>query len=179
MSGENFVVPPRSWEAIEEITDNLRRAFSLQDEPAFPIIDFIERVLDNSMGALVLEVNDHAEMDGAEGYTDPNGEFIILRDDVYRAGCSGDGRARFTAGHELGHFVLHTNILLARAKPREDIRPFRLAEPQANQFSAALLMPKKFFQTNDTAELVMDRHGVSFEAARNRLNYLRTKGHLK
>jgi len=94
---------------------------------------------------------------------------------MYEAAWAGDGRARFTAAHELGHLVMHTNIPLARAKPEERIKPFRRSEPQANQFAAELLMPPRFFLLDDDERTVMERHGVSWEAAKNRLEYLRNK----
>lgn len=179
MSGYDFVVPPMSWDHIAEITDSIRTQFNLADEPHFPVMDFIELVLDRKMGVVTFVVADRAEMLSAEGYTDPNGKFIILRDDVYLGAVTGDGRSRFTAAHELGHLALHTNIPLARAKPEETIPKYRLSEPQANQFAAELLMPRKFMMVSDRVETVMARHGVSQEAASNRLKFLGSKGLLK
>jgi Zn-dependent peptidase ImmA (M78 family) len=179
MSGYDFVVPPVSWDKIAEMTDGIRDQFGLGTLAYFPVMDFIERVLDQRMNIVNFEVADKQEMMSAEGYTDPNGEFIILRDDVYHGACAGDGRSRFTAAHELGHLALHTRIPLARAKAEERVPPYRLSEPQANQFAAELLMPRKFMFISDTIELVMTRHGVSHEAASNRLKFLGSKGLLK
>ena len=39
--------------------------------------------MDQRFGWFRLEVADHAEMEGAEGYTCPKGEFMHLREDVY------------------------------------------------------------------------------------------------
>jgi Zn-dependent peptidase ImmA (M78 family) len=136
------------------------------------VVDFIERVLDQQLDMVRFEVEEFSSMKNAEGYTDPNGEFIILREDVYEKGLMLDGRARFTAAHELGHFVLHTNIPLARAPSDAAIKKFRLSEPQANQFAAELLMPRKFLTPSDTVHSIMERHSVSFEAASNRLRYM-------
>lgn len=179
MSGYDFVVPPISWDRIAEVTDSIRTQFSLADQPHFPVMDFIELVLDRQMGVVTFIAADRAEMLTAEGYTDPNGKFIILRDDVYQDAVAGDGRSRFTAAHELGHLALHTNIPLARARPEERIPKYRLSEPQANQFAAELLMPRKFMNVSDRVETVMVRHGVSHEAASNRLKFLGSKGLLK
>jgi Zn-dependent peptidase ImmA (M78 family) len=179
MSGYDFVVPPISWDRIAEITDSIRTQFSLADQPHFPVMDFIELVLDRQMGVVTFVASDRAEMLTAEGYTDPNGKFIILRDDVYQDAVAGDGRSRFTAAHELGHLALHTNIPLARARPEERIPKYRLSEPQANQFAAELLMPRRFMKVSDRVETVMARHGVSHEAAGNRLKFLGSKGLLK
>lgn len=169
MSSENYIVPPRSWENIGRTADKLRENFGLGDEPYFPVLDFIERILDQQLGLVRFEVEDFEGMDGAEGLTDPNGKFIALREDVYLKGIENDGRARFTAAHELGHFVLHTNIPLARAPTNGTAKIFRLSEPQANQFAVEILMPRKFISPNDTTQSIAIRHGVSYEAADNRL----------
>lgn len=175
---QDYIVPPRRWIDIGGIADNLRVRFGLQDTPHFPVIEFVEKVLDQRLGMVRFEVGTHSEMQGAEGFTCPHGEFIQLREDVYEGACRGEGRARFTAAHELGHFVMHTGIPLARAKLGDTIQPYRLAEPQANQFAAELLMPGGFIDQLDTAHSIMERHGVSHEAAGNRIKYLSKNGRL-
>lgn len=115
-------------------------------------------------------------MDDAEGLTCPNGKFIMLREDVYNGVWAGDRRARFTTAHELGHWTLHTNISMARARRGDGTPTYRLAEPQADQFAAELLMPEGFIGRWDDENDLMERFGVSFSAARNRLHYLRRNG---
>lgn len=175
MQQDSFVVPARSWDEIAQITDSLREKFGLAERPYFPIMTFLEKVLDG-LGVVPLLVSDRAEMGQAEGYTCPDREYIELRDDVYEAALLGDGRARFTAAHELGHFALHTKIPLARANSIQSTKPFLLSEPQANQFAAELLMPRRMVLATDTAEIIQSRHGVSYSAARKRLMYLKNKG---
>lgn len=175
MSGEDYKVAPRSWDEIARTADTLRIGLRLSSVPYFPIMDVLERVLDQMLGHIQLEVGSKADMGIAEGHTCPKGEFIELREDVYEGAWAGNGRARFTAAHELGHLILHSNAPLARARPGEEIASFRRSEPQANQFAAELLMPPRFFTPPDTAHQVAQRHGVSLEAARNRLQYLRNR----
>ena len=100
----------------------------------------------------------------------------MLREDVYRGAWEGEVRDRFTAAHELSHWAIHTKIPLARAKPAQKVEAFRLSEPQANQFASELLMPAKFFSKADSVQDVMKRHGVGYQAANNRLEYLHRKG---
>lgn len=173
MSGRDYVVPPLSWAAIGAITDNIRTQFSLAAEPEFPVMEFLERVLDQRLNAVRLEIESIDDMGDYEGLTDPNGHFIALREDVYEKAWHGDGRARFTVAHELGHFFLHTGRPMARESPRAQVQKYRLSEPQANQFAAELLMPRNFFLPNDNMYSVAGRHGVSHEAARLRVNYMR------
>lgn len=178
MSGQNFIVPARSWDDIEQIAQGWRSKFGLDNVTYTPIMEMMEKVLDNRLEAFTLIPMDSAEMGPAEGYTDPDGEYIWLREDVYKGGWAGEPRDRFTAAHELSHWAIHTKIALARAMPCQKIPAYRLSEPQANQFASELLMPAKFFSSTDTVHVVMARHGVSYKAATNRLEYLQRKGRL-
>ncbi|WP_170373355.1 ImmA/IrrE family metallo-endopeptidase [Ruegeria arenilitoris] len=174
----DFIVPPRSWPEIGGIADNLRHNLGLANEPHLPVIELIEQVLDQKLELLRLEVGDRAEMCGAEGLTCPNGDFIMLRDDVYEGVWAGQARPRFTTAHELGHWVMHTNISMARSQRGDGTPHFRLAEPQANQFAAEILMPEQFITAMDQEDDLIRRFNVSWDAARNRLLYLHKKGRL-
>lgn len=176
MTGIDFVVPARSWDNVEEVAGSLRRRMGLDEEAHLPVIEIIELVLDQRLGLLNLEVGDHVEMGGAEGLTCPNGKFIMLRQDVYEGAWRGENRHRFTTAHELGHWTMHTNISMQRARQGDGTPVYKLAEPQANQFAGALLMPKKFIDVHfDDEEDLMERFGVSRDAAGKRLRYLRKK----
>lgn len=175
---QDYIVPPRSWDGIRSEVTSIRDRFGLSGHAFFPVIDLIEKVLDHRLNLVCFEIGTYEEMSGAEGLTCPNGDFIQLREDVYELACSGDGRARFTAAHELGHFFMHTNVPHTRKPLGKSIETYRLAEPQANQFAAELLMPDSFFSSDDDEETVAGRHGVSLEAARHRLRYLNKKGRL-
>ena len=121
MSSPDFIVPARKWDDIELITQNIRAQFGLTDQPRFPIMEFLEMVVDHQLG-VHFQVEPQAEMGAAEGYTDPNGTFIILREDVYNHALNRQGRALFTAAHELGHLVLHTNVPLGRTVPGKTLK---------------------------------------------------------
>ena len=174
----DFVVPPRRWAEIGGIANNLRQNLGLSDQPRAPVIEIIEQVLDQRLNLVRFDVGSRGEMGRAEGYTCPNGVFIMLREDVYEGACMGGGRDRFTSAHELGHWAMHTNIPLARAVQGDGTPSFSLAEPQANQFAAEFLMPECFINNFDDENSLADRFGVSKEAARNRLRYLRKNGRL-
>lgn len=176
MSGQNFIVPARSWDNIEQIAQGWRSKFGLDQSPFTPIMEMMEQVLDYQLNCFTLIPMDVEEMGPAEGYTDPDGRFIMLREDVYTGAWNGEVRDRFTAAHELSHWAIHTNISLARAMPGQHVPAYRLSEPQANQFASELLMPAKFIRPTDTVHDVMDRHGVGYQAASNRLEYLTRRG---
>ena len=139
----------------------------------------MEKILDNRLNLFTIIASELSEMGPAEGYTDPDGHFIILREDVYKGAWAGEVRDRFTAAHALAHWALHTNIPLARAMPQQHVPAYRLSEPQANQFASELLMPAMFFTLSDSVEDVMARHGVGYQAASNRLDYLKKKGKIR
>ena len=177
MSEQDFRAPPLSWAKIRERAGALRIRLNLVDEPYFPVMDVLEHVLPRIMPSFGLEVCEENEMEGAEGLTDPDGEFIRLAESVYLQACRDQGRARFTAAHELGHLALHAGVRLARIAPGtvKSVRPFERAEPQANQYAAEILMPVGHIYLGDTESDLVDRFGVSWEAAEHRLTYLRSK----
>ncbi len=169
MSQADFIVSPVSWAHLHNLTTQLRKSFGLENERKFPIIELIEDVLCGQMEMLDFQVWSKDEMKSAEGYTCPNGTFLALREDVYLAALNGDGRARFTAAHELGHFVLHSNRPLARIDDRSSVKPYMRAEPQADRFAAELLMARDHMLTTDDIGTVIERHGVSAQAAKIRI----------
>jgi Zn-dependent peptidase ImmA (M78 family) len=175
MAVADFIVPPKSWDQIAGIADDFRQQLGIDSKPYTPVMEVIESVLVNQLELFDLEIDEQAELGAAEGFTKPDGSLIILREDVYIAACNGDGRARFTAAHELGHWLMHTNIPMARAEVRS-IKPYLLAEPQANAFAAELLMPRRFLTSSDTAPIISERHGVSLEAAQHRISFLKKRG---
>ena len=59
------------------------------------------------------------------------------------------GRKRFSIGHELGHFELHShlaNIIACSKADMTDWKGYKKRETEANLFSAELLMPRALFE---------------------------------
>jgi Zn-dependent peptidase ImmA (M78 family) len=100
-------------------------------------------------------------------------------------------RQKFTAAHELGHFLLHDKEPLHvdrafRVRLRDDVSGQGIdeAEREANFFAASLLMPKEFLKADlakkDDVDLLDDdflrdlarKYGVSTQALVNRLKNL-------
>jgi hypothetical protein len=178
MSGNDFEVPPLSWDAIAGTTSKIREILKVENTPFFPIMPVLEKILDQQLEDFTFMIGDEAEMGNAEGYTDPTGKFIMLREDVVRAAWNGEGRARFTAAHELGHLILHRNVPLARFHCDNVPKAYRRSEPQANHFAAELLMPSHLFRKTELGE-ACKIFGVSASAAQNRHDYLVKKGLMK
>jgi Zn-dependent peptidase ImmA (M78 family) len=90
-------------------------------------------------------------------------------------------RQRFTIAHELGHFMLHRNLIGDgvdddRAYRSTDVGKYhntligKMEETEANQFAASLLMPKKLIareriETPDVSDMAakfkVSRHSMS------------------
>lgn len=176
---EDYLVPPLKWNYIDHKATQLRSLLKMAEQPYLDIVRMVENVICNAMEVSEFQICTRMEMGPAEGLTCPQGTFIRFREDVYQRACNGESRARFTFAHELGHLMLHRNAPLARASRHDGTPPYMLAEPQANRFAAALLMPEgHIFKQDESADLV-NRFGVSWEAASNRLSDLKKKGKLQ
>lgn len=169
----DYKVPSRSWAEIHQVANWFRSELKIEQQEKIDIVAVIEKILCNLIKFTNFEVCDKLEMGDAEGLTCPQGTFIKIREDVYDKACRGDGRARFTLAHELGHLILHRNVAMARAQKSDALPVYQLAEPQANQFAACLLMPMQLILANDSADDLIERFGVSREAANYRLSKLK------
>lgn len=180
MSDFGFGVPPLSWAKIDDIVDNLRTRYGLVNRAYFPVVDLMELVMSNKLRMFDIEIVSREEMPSEYATTSHNGRLLKIREDTYLKACSGEGRARFTLAHELGHMIMHCcGVEVFALTSGEHVPHYRHSEKQANYFAASLLMPKKDFDANDSVHTVMSRHGVSREAALNRIRYLSSKGYLR
>ncbi len=175
---EDYLVPAMNWSQVDYQADGLRELLKMSAQPYFDVVRVVENVLCNVMGLSEFQIGTREEMGKAEGLTCPQGSFIRFREDVYERACAGDKRPRFTFAHELGHLLLHRNAPMARASRRDGTPAYMLAEPQANRFAATLLMPQSHLYRSDESSDLVERFGVSWEAASNRLSDLKKKGSL-
>jgi hypothetical protein len=135
------------------------------DGEMIPIIEIIEHRLPKIIDNFTFDYRDRGQMGKAEGLVVPGENTLVLRSDVYEAACRGDGRARFTACHEFGRFVMHHEVFFARF--REDSDPIYCdAEWQADRFAGFLMMPRTLALTVSAAAEAATRFGMSIPAAR-------------
>lgn len=177
MSSLRRQVPGLSRLKIATVTDSLREQMSLIwgscPEP-FPIIDYIEKVLQVVVPEFVLEIVDDADMPGLEGETSPDRLRMKLPNSVYEGAVNGERRARFTVAHELGHLFLHRDLLFARAvEDDHDLKPYESSEWQADEFAGSLLMPERLVRSCRTVLEITERCQVSEPAAKTRLAKLK------
>lgn len=110
--------------------------------------------------------------------------YIERRDGSYRIVVNANHaktRQRFTAAHELGHYIYHRDLLgegvgdnrayrtEGTDRPNANIRPIH--ERQANSFAANVLMPRHRLTAvaDESTATLASRFGVSQEAMRIRL----------
>lgn len=87
---------------------------------------------------------------------------------IFVAPGRGNGRRRFSIAHELGHYLLHRDLIAAGTTPGPE------HEREANEFAAELLMPEEVIRRaalNQLAEL-KDHFLVSPTALQVRLERL-------
>lgn len=177
MSGYDLFVPYISREELEARACAWRYCFGVQDRWAPDLARLLEHELPKVMPKFALRIQDEMP-DNDEGRTWHSVPAIDLRADVYDALCHGQPRARFTAAHELAHFVLHTGESRPRAvKPiaSTTIPRSQSSEGQANDFAASFLMPEQLLrreQFNSPSDLAAACN-VSLKAAEIRMLELR------
>lgn len=132
-------VPPMSTAAIRDFADRVRSAFVDDQQIEFPIMDVLESRMDVIFDGFFLDVEEEESMGGEEGRVIAGEKRVTLRNDVYIGAWAGNGRDRFTACHELGHFLMHRTITMARSRDDVD-KIYCDAEWQADTFAGTLLM---------------------------------------
>ena len=140
MSLQSFEVPPRSRNEILGAADVVRWRLQITDD-RFPIMEVLELAMPEIFPGYVFGVKSHAEMGSNHGLTVPDEKAIYLREDVYERAIDGRGRDRFTACHELGHYLLHLNAPIRFHRSTAPLKPFVDSEWQANTFAGGLMMP--------------------------------------
>ena len=149
---------------MEKFAEIVRTAFVPSEQVEFPIMDVLEFRMSLYFEGIYIDPCTHEDMDGEEGLVVAGENCIKLREDIYRGAWSGVGRDRFTACHELAHFLLHRQVKLARV--RADEHPtYRDAEWQADTFAGTLLMSPRHAQRFSGPNEASDRCGMTVHAA--------------
>jgi len=123
-------------EDIECIANECRRSWDLG---AGPIADVL-LVIENAGIVVVKEEVGAAQMDGLSNWcAQDNRPYMLIAQD--KATCV---RSRMDAAHELGHLVLHRNLVSDVLNKKVD---FKEIERQAFAFGGAFLMPAESFSS--------------------------------
>ncbi|WP_162240209.1 XRE family transcriptional regulator [Methylobacterium sp. Leaf93] len=161
---KGLLVSPASADTIWQLSNQVRSAFVSQSDVNFPIMDVLEFRLEKFSPGFYLDVCGVSEMGEEEGLVIAGEECIKLREDVYEGAWFGHGRARFTASHELGHFIMHRKIKMARV--RSEHQPiYQDAEWQADTFAGSLLFSASHLGSLRDADDAADQCGMTPSAA--------------
>ncbi|MFF3703900.1 ImmA/IrrE family metallo-endopeptidase [Pseudomonas qingdaonensis] len=165
MSGPSCEVPARSEADIFGLAQAVRTDLKISADD-FPIIEFLELGMPLLFEGFSFELGTYAQMGSNHGLTIPSENVIRLREDVYEGCCSGRGRDRFTAAHELGHYLMHRNAAIKFHRAENGRLPAYLdSEWQANRFAGGLLMPELLMKSCASLDEVVNRFKVSRDAA--------------
>jgi hypothetical protein len=179
MSTDDYVVGPLRDFEVREAAKTLRRFLGWGDAERVELL-LLETVSEiwtvRGRKPFKLEVVSDDELPDSSGLTTYDGSRIIVkipRRIRYKA-FMGDGYARYTIAHELGHATLHLDKLIeGAALPRRWagnatsswIPKFRSAEHQAMVFAAAFLINDHTARRLSSPEEVSVQAGVSLTAA--------------
>lgn len=165
MSGPRCQVPPLSEAQISQIADSIRHNMQIQTDD-FPLIQFLEFAMPRIFPGFALEAGLKDEMGANHGLTIPSENVIRLREDVYDGLYRNAGRDRFTAAHELGHYIMHRSVPIVFHRTEQgQLKSYLDSEWQANTFAGHLLMPRHLLMTCQSLDEVARRFGVSLQAA--------------
>lgn len=161
-----YEVPPQSRKSIHDLSYKIRALLNIEG-PWFPIIEFLEKGMLRIDKDFYFGVAFMSDLGERHGITIPSQRTILLREDVYSRAYEGHGRDRFTACHELGHYLLRHQISLARKMNGTPTKIYMNSEWQADFFAAEILIPIRNPKLwGYSIEDIMTECGVSQEAAR-------------
>jgi hypothetical protein len=179
MSGSIQRVKWRSSVQIQSAASVVRRAIGWSDRPGGDILKALEHPGCASIGGLEVFVLEDDELLHAEAEYIDQLRQIHVRNSVATFAYNGDGHARWTLSHELGHAVLHRGELTyPTQRSATSLDRLKLLEPnvnsewQADQFAKGFLMPVDLCVDMSSAREIQQRCGVSEIAARYRFNEL-------
>ena len=159
-----LLVAAASTRSLWDFAEQVRSVFVGEDDVCFPIMDVLEFRLPALEDGFHLDVCSHAEMGVEEGLVVAGSNSIKLREDVYEGAWNDVGRDRFTACHELGHYLLHRQVAMARV--RDESHPvYRDAEWQADTFAGGLLLSARHLTRLGCADNAATHCGMTPMAA--------------
>lgn len=168
MKSEGRRAKGMSRREIRELAKMIRKKCGLERTYKVPVCCFFEWIMEKLFPDFQWEIVPDYTMT-EEGLTF-SATKIEIRQDVYVAACKGEGRARFTIMHEIGHFILHgpNRVALCRLSPGESIPKFENPEWQADTFAAEFLMDYDLVQGMNYKQ-ISDECGVTYGAAKTRI----------
>lgn len=160
-----LVANPMSRKNIRTIANTIREITNLNNEFYFPVVRFIEEVLviiDKEFNYVILNDQDMPANTYAQ-YNASSNEMLI-RESVYNGAISDIGRDRFTLAHEIGHYILHSDVVFSRVDNKNQVKTYCDPEWQADAFAGELLIPAHLINSLSIDEIAY-RCKTSYQAA--------------
>ena len=174
---DDYPTKSRSNEEVQKLAKQLLRFFEVPIGDCVDVLACLKKetiLTVRGVERLVYKVLPDRQMgtnDAVTGYE--NGAVTItVKKSVHEKARFGDGRARNTLAHELGHAVMHDGAPKARKtgaagnKTARYIKPYESAEHQAKVFAPAFLIDDERAATCKSAEEISVNFVVSLESAK-------------
>lgn len=163
-----YKVKPLSRKKIREIAKKIRKICGIQDNQEFPVIIFLEFVLEKF--DYTYDICPKSELKSEYAKTIPSQKILKIRQDVYERAINRVPRDIFTIAHEIGHAILHDDIQeIALARNDEEIKAYENPEWQANTFAGELIAPSDTVRGLDIEEIA-NIYNCSLQVAEIQLN---------
>lgn len=165
---EGLPVKPMSTKSIREIALAVRSLFGIKTNFC-DVVGIVELFGHGFLSDFSFEVVDDNEesMKGKWAETFPDKKLVRVKNSVYIKACEGDGQARYTIAHELGHLFLRHRFDKSFSRYNGDLPRWRDSEWQADTFAAELLMCVNLVM-GMTANEIAEKCVVSYSAAETR-----------
>jgi hypothetical protein len=174
---DDYSVTGRSNLELRRVAARAHASFKLRRDKQVDIIACLKTgsvaTLDGKK-TLKLEIIPDCEMGLNDALTIHESSAILIRvrQTVYDRAFLGEGRARMTLAHELGHAVMHPGAPKARRQmgnnTPEFIAAYKSAEHQAKVFASEFLVPESEIREYRSPKDIAVNFGVSLEAAEYR-----------
>jgi hypothetical protein len=155
-------------EEIEQRVKVLRTELGLQNQSRLDMMAVIQKLRTSFQHFDYQRVPD-AEMPDAEAQWDARKGLLRMRESVVGAMQRGEPRARMAIANEIAHFAMRHSGVRTRSTTQttagRSLLEAKKEESEARRFAAMFLAPNDLLSSTDTVEDIVDRFGLSFEAA--------------
>ena len=146
----------------------LRKELGLQNQSRFDMTAVMQRLTTSFRHFSYQRVPD-AEMPDAEAQWDARKGVLGMRESVVGAMQRGEPGDRMAIANEIGHFAMRHSGVRTRSTTQTTAGRYLLEakkeEGEATRFAAMFLAPNYLLSSTDKVENIVDRFGLSFEAA--------------
>ncbi|WP_298951434.1 ImmA/IrrE family metallo-endopeptidase [uncultured Methylobacterium sp.] len=176
MSSEDCWVDGRSDQSIKDLAYRARKELQVSRKVPVEIIDCLKKdslLTVKGRKNLKYEIVDDHKMGDDDANTELVNDVIVIRvkRSVHNQAVWGEGRARMTLAHELGHAVMHPGMAKARRTGAvgrhkvQNIPSYSSAEHQAKVFASAFLIDQEFAKNLESASAYSEEFSISLKAA--------------